>query len=465
MIIVTIKEVIKMNNGIEKENGVADDNNIDEVTEAVDDAETSDDTGAVVNTDSFDNAEAFCSDTVEETNKAEESNMIEETMTDSVADVENEDGVLADAGGAGKKKDTKTKKRKRKIILTVVLSVLAIFVLSGIIAWIVLNAKGRNDLYNKAESSAPIMESIEPEESQAAEAQNDVTWKKGWVRYNGDIYQYNEDILTFLVMGIDKTGKVKAVESGVDGGQADLIMLAVFNPHTKNVSLITINRNTMTEIDVYDDNGDYIGSGQGQICLQHGYGDGAELSCERTEKAVSNLFYNLPIHGYLSINMGAIKAINSAVGGVTITLDDDFQAVMDGVSVFLPKGDNTLTDDEAYVYIRYRDHSEFDSATTRLNRQKKYIAALISKLKEETAKDFTVPINVFNELLPYIVTDITTSEITYMVSNTYGYSFNFNNIYSLEGTTTIGKTEHEEFNYDSEQLYNMIIDIFYEKVE
>jgi anionic cell wall polymer biosynthesis LytR-Cps2A-Psr (LCP) family protein len=116
-------------------------------------------------------------------------------------------------------------------------------------------------------------------------------------------------------MGIDKTGKVKTVESGVDGGQADLIMLAVFNPHTKNVSLITINRNTMTEIDVYDDNGDYIGSGQGQICLQHGYGDGAELSCERTEKAVSNLFYNLPIHGYLSINMGAIKAINSAVGG------------------------------------------------------------------------------------------------------------------------------------------------------
>jgi LCP family protein required for cell wall assembly len=450
---------MEMSNEIEKENGVVDDNSIDEENEAVNDA------GPVVNTDSFDKAEAFCSGTDEETNKTEENSVIEGTMTENATDDKSEDSALADADCAGKKKDAKAKKRKRKIILTVVLSVLAIFVLSGIIAWIVLNAKGRNDLYDKAKSSAPIMESIEPEESQAAEAQNDVTWKKGWVRYNGDIYQYNEDILTFLVMGIDKTGKVKTVESGVDGGQADLIMLAVFNPHTKNVSLITINRNTMTEIDVYDDNGDYIGSGQGQICLQHGYGDGAELSCERTEKAVSNLFYNLPIHGYLSINMGAIKAINSAVGGVTITLDDDFQAVMDGVSVFLPKGDNTLTDDEAYVYIRYRDHSEFDSATTRLNRQKKYIAALISKLKEETAKDFTVPINVFNELLPYIVTDITTSEITYMVSNTYGYSFNFNNIYSLEGTTTIGKTEHEEFNYDSEQLYNMIIDIFYEKVE
>lgn len=66
---------------------------------------------------------------------------------------------------------------------------------------------------------------------------------------------------------------------------------------------------------------------------------------------------------------------------------------------------------------------------------------------------------------PYIVTDITVSEITYMASNTLDYTFDFDNIYSLEGTTVIGKTEHEEFSYDPDQLYDMIIDIFYEKVE
>jgi anionic cell wall polymer biosynthesis LytR-Cps2A-Psr (LCP) family protein len=145
-------------------------------------------------------------------------------------------------------------------------------------------------------------------------------------------------------------------------------------------------------------------------------------------------------------------------------LDDDCQAEVGGVSVSLPKGEHTLTDDQAHLYIRHRDHSEFDSATTRLNRQKKYIAAFLSKLKEETAKDITVPLRVYNELSPYIVTDITTSEMTYMVSNTYNYKFDFENIYSLQGTTVIGKTEHEEFNYDPDQLYDMIIDIFYEKV-
>ncbi len=361
------------------------------------------------------------------------------------------------------------KKRKSKLwlVLFVILALLVMLFGAGFITWNIMNAKGKSDLYEKAESTGPTLESITTEKSQETEveAENDVNWKKGWVRYEGDIYQYNEDILTFLVMGIDKPGKVKVVESGVNGGQADLIILAVFNPHTKSTSLITINRNTMTEIDVYDEKGEYLGSGQGQICLQHGYGDGAELSCERMKKAVSNLFYNLPIHGYLAINMGAMKAINSAVGGVTLTLEEDFNVDFDGEKISLPKGEHTLTDVQAHAYIRYRDHAEFDSATTRLNRQKKYIAAFLSKLKAETAKDITAPIKVFNELSPYIVTDINTSEMTYMVSNTYNYKFDFDNIYSLEGTTAIGKTEHEEFTYNPDQLYDMIIEIFYEKVE
>lgn len=359
----------------------------------------------------------------------------------------------------------KTAKKKKNLLLTVIFSMIALLILAGFVLWGIANISGKSNLYNKASSEGPILEAIQSEETSNVESEKDITWKKGWIRYNDEIYQYNEDILTFLVMGIDKTSEVKVLESGVNGGQADLIMLAVFNPHTKTTSLITINRNTMTTIDVYDEKGGYMGSGPGQICLQHGYGDGATLSCERMEKAVSNLFYNLPIHGYISINMGAIKAINSAVGGVTMTFDEDFNANLDGVSVSIPKGEHTFTDDEAHVYIRYRDHAEFDSATTRLNREKKYMAAFLSKLKEETAKDITVPLKVYNELSPYIVTDINTSEMTYMVSNTHNYKFDFNNIYSLEGTTVIGKTEHEEFNYDPDHLYDMIIKIFYEKVE
>ena len=43
-------------------------------------------------------------------------------------------------------------------------------------------------------------------------------------------------------------------------------------------------------LDVYDEDGVYMGQYTKQITLQHGYGDGMELSCERSVAAVSRLF-------------------------------------------------------------------------------------------------------------------------------------------------------------------------------
>lgn len=51
-----------------------------------------------------------------------------------------------------------------------------------------------------------------------------------------------------------------------------------------------------------------------QIAIQHGYGDGKELSCELTRDAVSSLLYELPIHGYAAVNMAAIPELNDALG-------------------------------------------------------------------------------------------------------------------------------------------------------
>lgn len=68
------------------------------------------------------------------------------------------------------------------------------------------------------------------------------------------------------------------------------MFLAVMNPHDKSVSIIAVNRNAMALVDVYDEDGVYMGQYTKQITLQHGYGDGMELSCERSVAAVSRLF-------------------------------------------------------------------------------------------------------------------------------------------------------------------------------
>ena len=42
---------------------------------------------------------------------------------------------------------------------------------------------------------------------------------------NGRIYEYNDDIMTFLIMGIDKNGEVQNNRDATDGGQADALFL------------------------------------------------------------------------------------------------------------------------------------------------------------------------------------------------------------------------------------------------
>ena len=67
------------------------------------------------------------------------------------------------------------------------------------------------------------------------------------------------------------------------------MFLAVMNPHDKSVSIIAINRNAMALVDVYDEDGVYMGQYTKQITLQHGYGDGMELSCERSLQGRSSI--------------------------------------------------------------------------------------------------------------------------------------------------------------------------------
>ena len=71
---------------------------------------------------------------------------------------------------------------------------------------------------------------------------------------------------------------MEASEDLLKGGQADAVFLAVLDPDEKKISVIGINRDTMTDISVYDENGLYIGTQTAQIALQHGYGDGMETA-------------------------------------------------------------------------------------------------------------------------------------------------------------------------------------------
>lgn len=363
----------------------------------------------------------------------------------------------------------KKRRRIRKIISVLATWLLALVVLAAVLVIIVavLRAVGAKNLKKGATSVRPVFEEENTEASgdtaqtDATEEEDEVIWEEGWVRHNGKIYEYNENILTFLVLGIDKNEEVSESKDEVSGGQSDGLFLVVANPDEKDIKIIAINRDTMTDVVMYGYGDDPIPKTiLAQITVQHGFGDGKEKSCELTVDAVSKLFYSLPIHGYMSINMAGIPILNDAVGGVDVTILEDLPKVhkewIKGTEVHLQGMDS-------YWYTKYRDHTVFDTARGRLARQKQYLTAFIQKAVAETKKDITFPIGLYKKLSKYMVTDITTDEVTYLVGELLDYHFDGDAIYTMEGETRMGE-KHEEFYPDKEALKNLIIEIFYREV-
>ena len=363
-------------------------------------------------------------------------------------------------GSKKRKTDNRRKYRKKKIWPKVLLILLGL-VFVAVISLVAVRFLGKNKLYKAAELNeleliTAKMDSLTEEEK--------IAWQEGWIKYKDKIYEYNEDIITFLFMGIDKDENVVKVAEGTDGGQADALFLLVMNPDDKTIKVVAINRNTMTDIDVYDENGNYQKSINAQLTIQHGFGDGMEKSCEYQVKAVRNLLYNIPIHGYAAVNMSAIPTINDAVGGVDVVSLDRIKNG-DTFEWLIEEGEKVhLMGENAYWYVRDRDENVFGSSDGRQTRQKQYLQAFILKAKNAIRQDIAVAIDIYKAVSNQMVTNITIDEITYLAPEAVKYNFAEDSFYSTQGKTVMGE-QFEEFYIDEDALYEMIIDIFYEEVD
>lgn len=370
--------------------------------------------------------------------------------------------------------DEKRKKRKRRRIRQTVgawFTVAAVvFALMAVVVGI-LRFIGKERLLASAGNSAPTMttdETIDSIDDIMNRQTKEGLWQEGWLQYEGRIYEYNDDIMTFLIMGIDKNGEVQNNRDATDGGQADALFLVVADRGKKEIRLVGINRDTMVDINAYGAYGEGTdGSAKAQIAVQHGFGDGKELSCELTRDAVSELFYNLPIHGYAAVNMDAIPVINDAVGGVTLEVLEDIDTDKYGKSIgkIWHEGEEIhLQGMEAYYYVRWRDRERFESARLRLARQKQYLEAFLERARSETKKNIMLPVRLYGDLSKYMVTDISIDETAYLAGELIGYTMDPQGIYTLSGETVKGDA-YEEFYPDEEALKALMIAVFYREVE
>ena len=370
-------------------------------------------------------------------------------------------------------------KRKKKVkknipigirLVLYVMIFLIVMAFLVLILFSVLRWSGRKKLYLEGTNAPDIGYAGEmPDETEQSEGETPgqenesvYVYQEGDVNYNGQMYRYNKDMLTILILGIDSNDPVPEVNENTNylkGGQSDAIFLFTMNPHDKTISVVAVNRNTMTDIDMYDKDNNYVKTVKAQLCVQHGYGDGNELSCERAEKTVSELLYNLPIHGYVSMRLGAIWRLNEAVGGVEVTLPFDVPEINQSAGATV-----RLYGQDAFYFLKYRSLDKFNSASERLEKDKIYLKAFMKQVFESTKSDISYPVKPYQIASSYIVTDISVDEMSYLASELLGYDIEGVKMYSIPGETVMGE-KFEEFYVNEVQLKEMLLDVFYEKVD
>ncbi|MCG1010181.1 LCP family protein [Salinicoccus sp. ID82-1] len=181
----------------------------------------------------------------------------------------------------------RTEKRRMHPVLKVLIAVIliSVIVFAGIAAYVYFQLKGAANQVFDDEFSSSTSELRETE----------VSFR-------------NQDPISVALFGTDDDEQRN--ESGM-GQRSDTIMVVTLNPNTDEGKIVSIPRDTQTEI-----------AGRGTVeKINHAYAyGGPEMAVDTVEN-----FLDMPIDHFVSINMDGFTTIIDAIGGVTVTSQDTFQ--------------------------------------------------------------------------------------------------------------------------------------------
>ena len=313
-----------------------------------------------------------------------------------------------------------------------ILAIVCVILLCGV-GYTILNGKNKDETRDVPASS-----------TDDAEKSSDT------IVVDGREYRLNTNIQTVLFMGIDKNAKSDMGDRAGENGQSDSLNLLIVDRETKKAQILQISRDSMVDIDIYSASGEKMISEPGQIALQYAYGDGEEESCRLTAGKVSELLYGVNVDSYLSLTMeGMVKAAD-AIGGVTMTVPEDYTWIDPAFS----KG-ATLTMDGEMVekYVRSRDTEVLDRNVQRMERQSQFMGALIEKL--QNVKETSNYLSLYQQMEPYMVTNMTADEMKSLSE----YDIDTNTL-DVPGEVIL-KDGHAQFIIDNEALRKIILKTFY----
>ncbi len=342
---------------------------------------------------------------------------------------------------------TPPKKGKAKKIALIILLSILLAILTLVATFLIMRAVGKHQFHK---SDSGITMNSTPEDV-------DIEIDENEVEYNGKSYTLDPDVVSILFMGIDKKD-INADLGYGKNGQADSIFVAAINTRSKSVKLIPLSRETMVDVNLYSTNGEYAGIEHEQLCLAYAYGDTPENCSKNVLESVKRALYGINISSYVTVDLDGLEAITNAVGGVTLPCLEEFK--VDG-RIYRVGETLNLDGYLARQYIQQRSKIDADGNNRRMLRQKQFLSAFANKAGNQIVNNFTRLGNYYNMMKPYVSTNLSLSQVTYLASScltlNIGDAFKYK---TIEGETTV-KDEHAQFVPDETSVLDTIVDVFY----
>ena len=280
------------------------------------------------------------------------------------------------------------------------------------------------------------------------------------MEHAGSTWYYRENEITnYLIIGLDKDS-VNTVTGYQNGGQADFLVVLSIDRVNRTVTPVMLDRDTMAQIQTYGVFGHPSGTREMQLCLAQAYSTKGSSGSDNTAKAVEELLHGVKIDHYVTLDISAVPLLNDAVGGVEVTLQDDFTVydpqMVQGATL-------RLMGEQAEFFVSGRMTVADGTNASRMKRQQQYISAFLIQLRQELKQDSDKMTELLNSVSGHMQTD-TAEDILLRDANAYS-EYEWKPMRTPEGTHHIDEYGFAQFRVDGEALRSMITDIWFLKEE
>lgn len=282
------------------------------------------------------------------------------------------------------------------------------------------------------------------------------------ILYQGIWYAPRSDVETVLVLGLDRSERAGIGMTG-NYAQSDLMLLLEIDRTNEQCRVIHLNRDTMAEIQDFDDYGRPAGTYTAQLTLAYAhaqaYTRNDTTACLSAVKAVSELLYGVKIDHYITLTMDGLMELNDLAGGVEVEIKDDFSAA----DPTLVQGERvTLLGEHALNYVRARWYVGDSTNLERMERQKEYLLALEEKLSVLADQDDEFIMSSLLSVNDYMNSDCTIQQLSALAEDIRAYPIE--RYVSPEGEAEqVGDVMG--FYVDENDLQRLVIEDFYTPVE